>query len=403
MYLLDAHRSKTLKWHFKFFARVFIDFFDLITQKEEISLLGERKKILIFNWRDIKHRYSGGAEVYIYELAKRWVKLGNTVTLFCGNDGKSKTHEIVDGITVVRRGGFYFVYIWAFLYYILKFRNKYDVIIDCQNGIPFFTPLYAKKTKYCLMFHVHQNVFRKTLIKPLAWFASFLENGLMPLVYKKIKFITISDSSKKDIKRLNLGKAGIEIVHPGVDTKTLRPRKRRRKLLILYLGRLKLYKNVKFFIYLAQRVLREIPELEFIIAGDGEEKSKLKKIVNQLNLEGKIKFLGRVTEEEKIRLYQKSYVFVNPSLMEGWGITTIEANACGVPVIASDVPGLRDSVNNPETGFLAESNNINDFTYKTLLILKNKRLRDKMSVSARKWSEKFNWQNSAEKFLELMK
>jgi O-antigen/teichoic acid export membrane protein len=92
------------------------------------------KKILVFNWRDTNHVFAGGAEVYMHELAKRWIRAGHKVTLFCGNDGNNPRYEIIDGVEVIRRGGFYFVYIWAFLYYMLKFKGKYDVVIDCENG-----------------------------------------------------------------------------------------------------------------------------------------------------------------------------------------------------------------------------------------------------------------------------
>ena len=107
--------------------------------------------------------FAGGAEVYIDELAKRWVKDGNSVTMFCGNDHKNLPYEKIGGIEVYRRGGTYMVYVYAFMYYMLKFRGKYDVIIDCENGIPFFTPLFVHKPVILLVHHVHQEVFRAFL------------------------------------------------------------------------------------------------------------------------------------------------------------------------------------------------------------------------------------------------
>ena len=172
------------------------------------------KRILIFNWRDTKHVFAGGAEIYIHELAKRWVKAGHSVTVFCGNDRKSPRNETIDGVHVVRRGGFYLVYLWAFVYYMFKFRGRFDVILDCENGIPFFTPLYAKEPVYCLLHHVHQEVFRKYLNLPMAAVARMLEGRLMPWAYHNVKFITISDSSRKGMKELGLTGAGIEIIFP---------------------------------------------------------------------------------------------------------------------------------------------------------------------------------------------
>src|SRR6185437_11560528 len=198
------------------------------------------------------------------------------------------------GVRVIRRGGFYFVYVWAFLYYLIKFRDRVDVIIDCQNGIPFFTPLYAKEKVHCLMFHVHQEVFSHSLSKPLAKFAQILENRVMPWAYRKTPFITISPSSREEIEALDLGMAGIEIVYPGVDLKTYQPGEKDKNPLVLYVGRLQFYKSVDVFLKSAQLILKKLPQTKFIVAGDGEEKSRLVKLAQALGIEKNVVFLGRV-------------------------------------------------------------------------------------------------------------
>src|SRR5207302_1907131 len=123
----------------------------------------------------------GGAEVYIHEIAKELVKMGNAVHVFASNDRKSSHMEQIDGVWVIRRGGFYTVYLWAFVYWLLHFRSKFDVVVDSENGIPFFTPLYVGKPVVCLVHHVHQELFRKHLLTPFAILAQFLEARLMPI------------------------------------------------------------------------------------------------------------------------------------------------------------------------------------------------------------------------------
>lgn len=360
------------------------------------------KRILIFNWRDTKHLYAGGAEEYIHELAKRWVKEGNIVNIFCGNDGNSPRNETIDGVRIIRRGGFYFVYVWAFIYYILRFRGRFDIIIDSQNGVPFFTPLFVKEKNFCLMFHVHQKVFQKSLSKPLAIIASLIEKRFMPWTYRKTNFITISESSKKDMIKLGIAEDRISVVFPGVDLKKLKPAEKSEKPTVLYLGRLKEYKSVDLFIKSAKKVVSKIPNAQFIIAGDGEERINLVRLSRRLGLRNKVKFLGKVTEEEKVQLYQKAWVFVNPSYMEGWGMTSIEANACGTPVIASDVPGLRDSVNNPETGYLVKYGDTKDFAKKIIDLLTDNKKREYMSKMSIQWAKSFDWKASAGKSLNLI-
>lgn len=395
----------TIVWRYRrFIYRNIIDLFEaMIPHTSDVQSKHVGKRILIFNWRDSKHAFAGGAEVYIHELAKRWVKKGYGVTLFCGNDGNDPRYEVIDGVEIIRRGGFYFVYLWAFLYYLLKLRKHVDIIIDTQNGIPFFTPLYANKTIYCLMFHVHQEVFQKSLIKPLAIIASRLEKNAMPLVYKRIKFITISQSTKNDMEKIGLGKAGIEIIFPGVDIQHLKPGKKTQAPMVLYLGRLKYYKSVHILIKAAVKILKRLPNVEFIIAGEGEEKSRLEKLAQKLHVERQVKFYGKVSEQEKIDLYKKAWIFVNPSMMEGWGLTVIEANACGTPVIASNVPGLRDSISNPHTGYLVEYGNVDLFANKVIELIQNKKTLQSMSSEARNWAQKFDWEKSADKFLLLLR
>jgi glycosyltransferase involved in cell wall biosynthesis len=363
---------------------------------------GSGKRILIFNWRDSKHKFAGGAEVYIHELAKRWVKSGNQVTLFCGNDGNCLRNEVIDGVQIIRRGGFYFVYIWAFLYYLLRFRGQYDVIVDSENGIPFFTPFYSGEKKFLLIHHVHQEVFRKSLVPPLSWIATFLEIYLMPSVYKNIQTITVSPSSKKEILDKELTDIEPVIIYNGVDLAKYKPAEKSSVPLVLYLGRLKYYKSLHIFIHAVKKILEQIPKARFVIAGDGEEKEGLIKLAKKIGVFSKIEFRGKVSEEDKIRLYQKAWVFVNPSFMEGWGITTIEANACGTPVVASNVPGLRDSVDNPHSGFLVPYGSINIFSERIIKLIKDDSLRAKMSIEAMYWVQQFDWQKSAEKSLQLI-
>jgi cellulose synthase/poly-beta-1,6-N-acetylglucosamine synthase-like glycosyltransferase/glycosyltransferase involved in cell wall biosynthesis/O-antigen/teichoic acid export membrane protein len=361
-----------------------------------------QKRILIFNWRDTKHVFAGGAEVYIQEMAKRWANEGNSVTIFCGNDGRLPRQEVVEGINVIRRGGFYLVYFWAFVYYLTKFRGKFDLIIDCENGIPFFTPFYATEEIYCLLHHVHQEVFSRSLIRPLAWFARFLEKRLMPLIYRNVKFITISQSSRRDIQDLGLGRKGVFVINPGVNLSELIEGEKSKQPTVVYLGRLKAYKSVDILIKAFFIVASKVRSAKLIIAGNGEEELQLKKLTAKMDLGNSVQFVGKVSEQEKIRLLQKAWVFVNPSFMEGWGITTIEANACGTPIVAADVPGLRDSVLNPKTGFLVEHGDYAAFANKIIQLIKDAELREQMSRDAREWAENFDWDKTSKEFLDVI-
>lgn len=368
-----------------------------------LPVVGEgKKRILIFNWRDMKHKFAGGAELYIYEIAKRWAKQGHRITIFCGNDGANFRHEATEGIEIIRRGGFYLVYFWAFLYYFTQFKGKYDVIVDCHNGIPFFSPFYAKEPVFCLIHHIHQEVFRRSLIWPMATLAIFLEKVMMPLVYRNVPIITVSNSSKAEIESIGLGENSIDVVHPGVDLASLKAGIKSPEPIVLYLGRLKAYKSIDVLLRAFASVVNKIGSARLVIAGSGEEEKSLKKLTEELGLNSCVQFLGVVPDKNKVSLLQKAWVFVNPSFMEGWGITTIEANACGTPVIASDVPGLCDSVVNPHTGYLVEYGDVDGFAKKIIEMLEGDKLRARMERNAIEWAKNFNWDIASEKFMRII-
>jgi glycosyltransferase involved in cell wall biosynthesis/O-antigen/teichoic acid export membrane protein len=360
-------------------------------------------RILIYNWRDTKHIWAGGAEVYIHELAKRWVKMGHKVTLFCGNDGKNKSHEFINGVEVFRRGGFFMVYVWAPIYYLLKFRGKFDMVIDSENGIPFFTPLFSRLPKYLLIHHVHQNVFREHLRFPLSTIAIFMEGKFMPFVYRSQKIITVSQSSRSDIISLGLSTPEkISVVNPGIDLAKFHTVKKTAYPSFLYLGRIRQYKNIDVAIRSFKEVVNKFPEAKLYIAGWGEKLKELKYITEKLGLDSSVIFLGRVSEKDKLTLLGRSWAMLQPSSFEGWGITVIEANACGTPVIASNVAGLRDSVVDGRTGLLVKVRNTSELSKAIVSIISETELKKKLSQQAVTWAADFDWNKQSRTFLKSM-
>ncbi|MFH1602236.1 MAG: glycosyltransferase [Candidatus Shapirobacteria bacterium] len=385
------------------------DFFSTFSQAPVVfENKGNKLRILILNWRDTKHVWAGGAEVYVHELAKRWVAKGHEVTVFCSNDGQSRRDEIIDGVQIVRRGGFYLVYFWAFLYYVFKFKNQCDIIVDSENGIPFFSPLYVKQPVIGLVHHVHQEIILKELklkkwLLPVAFVAKQLESKLMPVVYKNSQMITVSDSSKDDMEKIGLGKSlPVKIVHPGVDLSLLKPTQKTKNPTVLYLGRLKAYKSIDVLIKAVSNLLPSIPDLELKIAGFGDDRKNLEKLTKTLRIEKHVKFLGKVTEKNKIKLLGSSWVFAYPSTMEGWGISAIEANACGTPVVAFNVPGLRDSVHNPESGFLVKKGDLEGYKRTIGLLVADEKLRKRLGKGSVLWASRFSWNTSADDFLRII-
>lgn len=387
-----------------FFRNIF-DFISVfLFSPSSVSDDSLRLRVLIFNWRDTRHIWAGGAEVYIHELAKRLVNKGHTVTVFCGNDGKCPQNEIIDGVRIVRRGGFYTVYLWASIYYILKFKNSVDIVIESMNGIPFFSPLYASVPICLMVHHVHQEVFRKHLPFPFSYLAMFIELKIMPLIYKKHQIITVSESSKKEIVRHHLAERDrVTVITPGVSQINLPIVQKNRQPLVSYIGRLKPYKNVDTFIYACSLLIKKHNEVKIVIAGWGESEDYLKKLAKNLHIDSHISFKGYINEKEKLQLMGMSWVCVQPSSIEGWGITVIEANSMRTPVIGSYVHGLKDSIVDNVTGYLVPVKNIYAFNNAIEKVLSNRQIRVEMEKQAKQWSENFDWDVSTDILLSLIK
>ncbi len=361
-------------------------------------------KILIFNWRDLRHSWAGGGEIYVFEQASRWVKAGHIVTVFCGQDTSKNLPEFerVNNIAIYRKGGRYSLYFWAIWYYLTRFRNRFDVVIDVENGIPFFTPLFCTLPKVCYVYHVHGRQFFYELPFPFSYVGYFIEKYIFPLVYRHVRIVAISQTTKKQLTLLGFHAKNISILYSGINgTKAIKKSKKFSHPTILYLGRIKKYKRVDLLITIFPEILKKIPNARLIIAGWGTEASILIDKVMQSPFRKKISLVGPVSNEEKKSLLSKAWIFVNPSIGEGWSIAVIEANLHGTPAIAFDVAGLRESIKHQKTGLLAK--NQQDFIATIATTLTHKALRERLSRNAITWAHSFNWDYSAKKGFHILK
>lgn len=352
--------------------------------------------ILIFNWRDMTHPQAGGAEIYLYEQAKLWVAQGHRVAWICAKPPGGSSRDVQDGIEFFRMGGTYGVYACAWWQYI-RLGWKPDVIIDTENGIPFFTPLYARVPVVLLIFHVHTDVWKREFSGLAARVGHWLESWLMPRVYARNQIVTISKSSETMVREL-FPESQIELVYSAVDD-AYRPGPKAESPELLYVGRLKRYK----FIDVLLRAMAHLKErgCTLNIAGQGDDESRLKKLCADLELEH-VNFLGFVSEEQKQELLQRAWLFVNPSSMEGWGITNIEANACGTPVLGADVPGIQDSVLEGKSGWLVPCGDERAWSERLRTLLAHPEELDALRESSIQWAANFSWEESARTFLRVL-
>lgn len=357
-------------------------------------------RIGVFNWRCFRHPQSGGAELYLHEQAKRWVENGHEVVWFTSRPshpkGVEKT-ETADGIQFRRAGGAFSIYPLAALNYLRE--PAVDVIIDAENGIPFFTPLFSRKPIWLLIYHVHEDVWRREASWPVARLGEFLERRVMPWVYAKKSVVTISQSSAEMIRTLFGPDKPIEIITSGINPPDSLDIEKAEQPEIIYLGRLRKYKSVDTLLHAVKQIEDLNPVLRLV--GRGEDEPRLRILADSLALKN-VHFEGFVNEVKKTTLLQQAWVAVNPSSMEGWGITNIEANACGTPVIGADVPGIRDSVSVGKSGFLYPHGDADALAGLLRKLISEETERSALSESSKLWAFGFSWDKAAAKWIEQL-
>lgn len=360
-------------------------------------------RILILNWRDIKHPLAGGAEISTHEHAKRWAREGHKIIQFSSAISGEKAEENIDGVKILRRGSHYTVHIHAMFYFLKHFRYKIDLVIDQFHFIPFFTPLYVKTKIIAFIHEIAGETWFKNASFPINFIGYFFE-PLFFIFYKNVPFVTVSESTKNDLNRLGIKNENINLIHNGVNLVSSVSKKEIDPTLI-YLGRLAKDKGVEDAIYAFYKMQRLFNNITLWIVGKEEKKgykNYLENILKKLNIDQKVKFWGHVSDKKKFDLLKKAWVLIHPSIKEGWGLTVIEAASCGTPTVAYNVSGLRDSIVNGKTGILVENKTPKELADQTISLLNNLNQYNILSKQAVEWGKKFSWLKSTNQSLELI-
>ena len=365
----------------------------------------KKLKILVLNWQDITNPLAGGAEVHLHEVFERLAARGHEVTLFCHHFEGAPREEMRNGMRIIRQGGRSLFNFHVPIAYFRRFRSEnYDVIVDDVNKIPFYTPLFVREPVQGVTHHLFgKSIFLETIF-PFAAYV-YLSERLIKPVYRRVHFIIGSPSTHKEYLEWGFSKDQVTVVNYCVNKEIYWPDESNTydDNRIGYFGRLKKYKSVDHLLQAMDRLREEYPRLHLDIIGDGDDRPRLEELTASLGLEDRVTFHGFIEETEKAPLLQRMHFVVNTSSKEGWGLTVVEANACGAPVVAANVPGLRDSVVDGETGLLYEFGNIDDLVAKMRVFLESGETRNTFRDRALAWAAKFDWEVAADETLALIR
>jgi glycosyltransferase involved in cell wall biosynthesis len=356
---------------------------------------GDRLRIAVVNWQCRENPLAGGAEIHLHEIFGRLASLGHQVMLLCGGWPGCPPRATLDGIDVHRVGTRATFPLLVKRHWHAHFANAgFDVLVEDINKVPVFTPWWQAPPIVALVPHLFGGTAFRELAAPLAT-AVWLAERPLPLIYRQCAFEAISESTRDDLVSRGVRRDRIRVIFPGIDTVSYTPdhTKRADRPVFAYLGRLKKYKGVD----LVLRAFAQcgVPEATLEIAGAGEFRGDLEQLAGTLGVASRVRFLGRIDETEKCALLRRAWATVFASPKEGWGITNLEAAASGTPVIASNSPGIRESVRHGETGFLVPHGNVAAMAESMRYLSGERALVERLGIAARRFAEGFTWENAA--------
>ena len=352
-------------------------------------------RVLVVNWQDRENPQAGGAEIHLHEIFGRIAAMGHSVRLLCGGWPDCPPRTLLDGIDVYRVGTRHTYPLLARRYYKRHLVGWPEIVVEDINKVPLYTPRWGAPAVVALVPHLFGSTAFQELAAPLAAAVWTAERPL-GRAYRGVHFEAISESTAEDLVARGIPRPSIEVTYPGIDTVSYTPNQAERSPtpVFAYLGRLKKYKGVHFVI----RAFAALPSPNAVleIAGAGDYRDELEQLARSLDLGDRVRFLGRISEADKLALLRRAWALVFASPKEGWGITNLEAAACATPVVASNSPGIRESVRDGQTGFLVPHGDTGAMAAAMGRLANSPALVAHLGAEARVFAESFTWERAAD-------
>ncbi len=357
-------------------------------------------RIEIVAWRDLDDPEAGGSELHSHRIASRWAAAGLDVAFRTSAVAGQPAGVERSGYHAIRRNGRYGVFPAVALDGI-RSADKADALVEVWNGMPFFSPLWFHGPRIVFLHHVHAEMWRMVLPASLAALGRSIESKIAPVLYRRSRIVTLSDSSREEIiSMLRIPAHRVSVVPPGVDPRFTPGGERSQVPLVVAVGRLVPVKRFDLLIEALARVRRSFPDLEAVIIGEGYERDHLEATRLRVGAEKWLKLPGRVSEEDLRTWYRRAWVVGATSLREGWGMTLTEAAACATPGVATRIAGHRDAVIDGTTGLLAEG--VEGLAGAFERVLGDELLRSRLGRAAEEHARSLTWDATATSTLRAL-
>lgn len=348
-------------------------------------------------WRDTGHPEGGGSEVFVQRIAESMVDAGWDATIQCAAYDGAAADEQRNGVHYRRRGGRLSVYLHGLAYLLSPAGRRTDVVVDVQNGLPFFSALVRRRPVVVLVHHVHHEQWQ--IIYPgvrghVGW---WLESKLAPRLYRRRRYVTVSDASRADLIALGVDADRIDIVHNGIDAPQVLTVPPAPTPTLCVLGRLVPHKQFEHALETLARLRDSVPGLTLDVIGEGWWHDELARFAAERSVTDRVRFHGRVDDVTRDELLCRSWVMIAPSVKEGWGIAIMEAAAHGVPTVAyRSAGGVTEAIVDGRTGWLADD--LDDLVKRVEELLLDDTLRTAMGRAAAERAAEFDWTASGRRF-----
>jgi glycosyltransferase involved in cell wall biosynthesis len=364
------------------------------------------RHLLAVNFRDPAHPEAGGAELHLEEILLEAARQGSRVTWLASGFRGAPSEGEHRGMRIVRRGDW-----WNFNWVAPRViarefsgNDAPDLFVEDINKVPCFVPRATKATVAVIVPHLFGTAAFQEANPLVASYVVALE-WLIPSVYRRSRFLVISESTRDDLVARGVARERIDVVHCGLDHARYRPDPavpKAARPTLLFVGRLRRYKGLDWVLRALPRVREQVPDVLLDVVGDGPWQADLMRQADARGIANAVTFSGFVPAAEKVRRMQAAWAVVQPSPKEGWGLTVVEAGACGTAVVAADSPGLRDSVRRDETGLLVPYGDDMALAGALVRVLRDAALRERLAAAGVRWAAGFRWDDCARRSLEAL-
>ncbi|SDS22860.1 Glycosyltransferase involved in cell wall bisynthesis [Nocardioides scoriae] len=358
-------------------------------------------RIVFLSWRDTHNPEGGGAERYLEQMAAGLVARGAHVTIFCAAHAAAPPDETRDGIRFVRRGSKLSVYPAGMRALRRGDLGEPDLVVDVQNGLPFFSRLVTRAPVVVLVHHVHREqwpVVYPGLVGRVGW---WIEHRLSPVLYRSSQYVAVSRATRTELRELGVRGRRVAVVHNGTDPAVPTGTAEADHPLVAVVGRLVPHKQVEHAIDATVALREEFPDLRLHVVGGGWWEGRLHEHA-ETHAAGSVVFEGHVDEQRKHEVYQQAWVLALPSLKEGWGLVVGEAGMHGTPTVAyASAGGTRESIEDGVSGLLVDDPD--ELTAALGALLRDPELRSRLSAGARRMSHLFTWEHAQESFAVVLR